>query len=77
MDNERRVFTISEFLQRYGIGRTRFYEEVAEGRLRLRKLGKKSLVTVDDAEAWLNSLPTLEPAITRNGMKGAPSAVLR
>ena len=62
MDDERRVFTISEFLERYGIGRTRFYEEVAEGRLRLRKLGKKSLVTVDDAEAWLESLPASSPS---------------
>jgi predicted DNA-binding transcriptional regulator AlpA len=57
MDEARRVFTIAEFLQRYGIGRSRFYEEVAAGRLPLRKLGKKSLVAIDDAEKWLASLP--------------------
>jgi len=61
MDEARRVFTIAEFLHRYGIGRTRFYEEVAAGRLRLRKLGKKSLVTIDDAEKWLANLPIVEP----------------
>jgi predicted DNA-binding transcriptional regulator AlpA len=60
MNEDRRVITIAEFLHRYSIGRTRFYEEVAAGRLRLRKLGKKSLVSLDDAEKWLASLPTVK-----------------
>jgi len=60
MDELRRVLTIAEFLHCYRIGRTRFYEEVAAGRIRLRKLGKKSLVSLDDAEKWLASLPTVK-----------------
>jgi hypothetical protein len=60
MDESRRALTIAEFLHSYRIGRTRFYEEVAAGRLRLRKLGKKSLVSLDDAEKWLASLPTVK-----------------
>ena len=61
MEDPRRVLTIADFLQRYNIGRTSFYEQVAAGKLTLRKLGKKSLVTVDDAEKWLASLPATEP----------------
>jgi hypothetical protein len=33
------------------------YEEAKRGRLRLTKCGRKTLVTLDDAEAWLASLP--------------------
>jgi hypothetical protein len=51
------AFTVAQFCHRYQIGRTRFYEEVNSGRLPLRKLGRKTLVTKTDAENWLLSLP--------------------
>jgi excisionase family DNA binding protein len=51
-----RAFSIDEFCRRYGIGRTTSYAEIAAGRLRCRKVGKRSLITEDDAEAWLESL---------------------
>lgn len=51
------AFTVAQFCHRYQIGRTRFYEEVNSGRLPLRKLGRKTLVTRTDAENWLRSLP--------------------
>jgi hypothetical protein len=40
-----------------GISRSHAYEEAKRGRLRLTKCGRKTLVTLDDAEAWLASLP--------------------
>jgi len=52
-----RAFNIEEFCRRYGIGRTTAYAEIAAGRLRRRKVGKRSLITEEDAEAWLKSLP--------------------
>lgn len=55
-----RALTVKEFCQQYGIGQTQFYEEVKEGRLPVRKVGRKSLITRDDAETWLQSLPRLE-----------------
>ncbi|MDF0495384.1 helix-turn-helix domain-containing protein [Bradyrhizobium yuanmingense] len=55
-----RALTVKEFCQQYGIGQTQFYEEVKEGRLPVRKVGRKSLITRDDAESWLQSLPRLE-----------------
>jgi excisionase family DNA binding protein len=61
MDEDRRALTIHEFVARYSIGRSKIYEEAAAGRLKLRKVGKKTLITVDDAEKWLASLPTVEP----------------
>jgi len=49
--------TVKEFLEWSGIGRTKFYQEVNEGRIKLRKIGAKSVVTMPDALAWLNALP--------------------
>ena len=46
-----------EFMEWGGIGRTKFYEEVNSGRITLRKIGSKSVVTMPDALAWLNALP--------------------
>jgi excisionase family DNA binding protein len=55
MSNER-AFNIGEFCRRYGIGRTTAYAEVKAGRLALLKVGRRSLVTHDDAERWLRNL---------------------
>lgn len=51
------AFTVSEFCGWAGIGVTKFYAEVKAGKIRLRKIGRKSVVTTTDALAWLNALP--------------------
>lgn len=56
---ERRAFSIAAFCEKYGIGRTSAYSEVAAGRLHVVKSGKRTLVPADSAEAWLKSLPDL------------------
>jgi hypothetical protein len=53
---------IADFCQRYGLGRTKTYEELKSGRLRGRKIGKRTIITEDDAEEWLLSLPAIEVA---------------
>lgn len=55
--HSRRAFSISEFCLRYGIGRTNAYQEIAAGRLRAVKVGRRTLITCDAAEAWLAELP--------------------
>ena len=54
-----RAMSISEFSERYGPGRTRVYEEIKLGRLRARKCGKRTFITEDDAEDWLQDLPLI------------------
>lgn len=54
-----RVFTIREFSDSYGPGRTKAYEEIKSGRLRGRKIGKRTIITEDDAEDWLRNLPVM------------------
>jgi excisionase family DNA binding protein len=51
--------SIAEFCQRYGPGRTKTYEELKSGRLRARKIGKRTIITEDDAEDWLQRLPVI------------------
>jgi hypothetical protein len=57
-----RAMSVRCFCESVGIGRTRFYEEVRARRLRVRKVGRRTIVTADDAEAWLNRLPAINGA---------------
>jgi excisionase family DNA binding protein len=56
-----RAMSIEEFCERYGPGRTKVYEELKSGRLRGRKIGKRTIIVEDDAEDWLRRLPAIEP----------------
>ena len=60
MENEKPngAFTLNEFLTWARIGRTKAYQEVEAGRLKIRKLGRKTLILRKDAEVWLESLPS-------------------
>lgn len=51
------AFTVAEFLNWARIGRTKAYKEIESGRLKTRKLGRKTLILREDAQAWLNALP--------------------
>jgi excisionase family DNA binding protein len=55
-----RAMSIAEFCEQYGLGRTKTYEELKSGRLRARKIGKRTIITEDDAEDWLLRLPVIE-----------------
>ncbi|MGC1779768.1 MAG: hypothetical protein WBB34_17685 [Xanthobacteraceae bacterium] len=62
-----RAFSIGEFCCRYGIGRTNAYQEIAAGRLRAVKVGRRTLITQDAAEVWLARLPELKTIIRTHG----------
>lgn len=51
------AFTVKQFLDRYGIGHTAFYEEVKAGRLTVKKRGSRTLVSRAAARAWFDALP--------------------
>ncbi|GLQ39757.1 hypothetical protein GCM10007908_33770 [Rhizobium albus] len=54
---QRGALTVKEFCRWAGIGRSTFYKHVAEHRLVARKLGRKTVVLLADAEAFLKNLP--------------------
>ncbi len=55
-----KAMTVAQFCSWAGIARSTFYNEVASGRLIARKIGGKTIIARDDAEAWFASLPRLE-----------------
>ena len=60
--NQRGAFSVHEFCEWAGIGRTKAFEQIAAGRLRASKIGKRTLIRITDAEAWLESLPSTNAA---------------
>ena len=64
-----RVMTVAQFTDRYEISRSQMYEEVNEGRLQLRKIGEKTIVTHEDAEAWLENLPKVGGKSSAHGSR--------
>ncbi|WP_295191135.1 hypothetical protein [uncultured Brevundimonas sp.] len=59
-DDQPTAFSVRQFCEMHAIGRTTFYEEVKYGRLRIRKLGKRTLVLREEAERWVSALPSPE-----------------
>ncbi|MGA7451319.1 MAG: helix-turn-helix domain-containing protein [Rhodoplanes sp.] len=57
-----RAMSIAQFCERFNTGRTKAYEEIKSGRLRARKVGKRTIITEDDAAYWLERLPIIEVA---------------
>lgn len=57
---EKRGFTVDEFMAAYGIRRTKTYEEINSGRLKARKVGGRTIIAREDADAWLASFPTVQ-----------------
>lgn len=54
----RGMLSIEQFCDWANIGRTTFYEEMGTGRLVVRKVGRRRLVTMPDAIAWRDKLPS-------------------
>jgi hypothetical protein len=52
-----RVYSVGDFCRLYGIGRTSAYAEIGAGRLIAVKAGRRTLISHDAAEAWLDALP--------------------
>lgn len=57
---QQRAMSVDEFCRSYGPGKTKAYEELKSGRLRGRKIGKRTIITEDDAEDWMRNLPMIE-----------------
>lgn len=51
-----RAYTPAGFCAAYGIGKTTFYAEVKAGYLPIRKVGRRTLILIADAERWERNL---------------------
>lgn len=53
---------ITEAARIGGVGRSTIYAEISRGNLKTRKVGRRTIVMVDDLKAWLASLPESQRA---------------
>jgi excisionase family DNA binding protein len=57
MEQQKRAMSIDEAAKAAGIGRTMLFEEIRKGRITARKVGRRTIITVDGFDAWLKALP--------------------
>jgi len=51
------AYSIAEICETGPFGRSKVYEEINAGRLKAKKMGRKTIILDADQRAWLNSLP--------------------
>lgn len=56
-DYQRRAYDLKGFCEIFSIGRTKVYQEIREGKLKTLKVGRRTIITAQAADEWLNSLP--------------------
>jgi hypothetical protein len=54
-------FSVDEFARRNRIGLTTAYAEIRAGRLIARKIGRRTVITIEDARSWRDNLPKVQP----------------
>jgi excisionase family DNA binding protein len=57
MDCTTRALSVGEAAKVAGVGRTLLFEEIRKGRLIARKVGRRTIITTDELDNWLHSLP--------------------
>lgn len=50
------AYSIAEFCELVSLGRSRVFEEIREKRLRVVKVGRRTLITALEVTAWLERL---------------------
>lgn len=50
--------SVPEIATAHGIGIATVWRAIARGELKARKLGRRTLVLIEDERSWLNCLPT-------------------
>ena len=52
MSQSKFAFSPGEFAESHGISRTTVYKEIAAGRLKVSKVGRRTVITLEQAAAW-------------------------
>lgn len=52
------LFSVKEFCEIVGIGRTTFYQEVKAGRIKAKKMGRSTLIPKSELERFIEELPS-------------------
>jgi excisionase family DNA binding protein len=66
------AFSVNELVCEIGIGKTKIYEEMRNGRIRARKSGRRTIVPASEVERYLRSLPLRFDPSLRARAEGEP-----
>lgn len=58
--------TVNQWIALSGLGRTKVYELIATGDLKTFRVGRRVLIDVEAASAWIRSQPTSRAARVEN-----------
>ena len=58
-----RSYSLSEFARQNDIGLTTVRGEIKAGRLAARKIGRRTIITAEDAKVWQERLPKVQPRV--------------
>ena len=61
-NDDRIAYSVHDSTRVSGVGRTTTFNAIRAGHLKVRKLGRRTLILKKDLEEWLNSLPTTNAA---------------
>ena len=59
MNDNEHIFSIPAFAKAHAISRTQTYREIGSGRLIASKIGKRTVITAENASKWRAALPPL------------------
>ncbi len=57
LDGSRLLYTVAETVQMLGVGRSTLYVMLGEGKLDVRKVGRRTLITAASIRAFVEGLP--------------------
>ena len=67
MEIIKRALGVAEAAKAAGVGRTTIFEAIRKGQIAAKKVGRRTIITTDDLDAWLKSLPARSVAKTPAG----------
>ena len=70
----RGALSITGFCDYAAIGRTTAFAEIKAGRLIAHKRGRSTIILIEDADAWLQSLPPVRPTVPDAVVPESPSS---
>jgi hypothetical protein len=63
-EQQQDFYSLGEFARRHSIGLRTVYAEISAGRLTARKIGRRTVIAIDDAKTWIDQLPKVQPVVS-------------
>lgn len=65
MEDKKNLFTLKEFGRRNSVSRATVYRLIDKKKLRVTKIGRRSLISAESEKVFLDSLPTGGPELLK------------